>query len=458
MRSFQHRLGLALSLVCVYLLTGCDGGAKAVGSVSTQTRTPPKPNYEDELNKLNAAIEHGITLSARQSTDTLIPHEVVSLYQERARLTGKYDDYAKAEALLASLSAAPKPTPSHCLATAKLHYTLHRLKQASAALDTCPTTVEPTEVATMRADIAMYSGRYREAESIYRALVNEPGIAPNYIRLALLRKWLGAPGEAAALFEAAEKRYHGGSPTMLAWLKLQRGLVALDRGRLDEALALYRLATDALAGWWLIDEHIAEVLLLSGKTAEAKRLYESVVERTSAPEFMDALAVIESQQGNRDNAQQLQIKARAIYEQRLIAFPEAAAGHALDHFLQSQADAKLALSLAQKNFDTRPYGEAAVALAKAWILAGKPDRAVPLIETQLNKGWDTAEAYWVLWAARQKLGQQPQADQAKDAALRRNPHSEKMYFRVVAGDPKNPNVKNSTVPARVIAAGAKTVN
>ena len=26
---------------------------------------------------------------------------------------------------------------------------------------------------------------------------------------------------------------------MLAWLKLQRGLVALDRGRLDEALALY---------------------------------------------------------------------------------------------------------------------------------------------------------------------------------------------------------------------------
>ena len=177
MRSFQHRLGLALSLVCVYLLTGCDGGAKAVGSVSTQTRTPPKPNYEDELKKLNAAIEHGITLSARQSTDTLIPHEVVSLYQERARLTGKYDDYAKAEALLASLSAAPKPTPSHCLATAKLHYTLHRLKQASAALDTCPTTVEPTEVATMRADIAMYSGRYREAESIYRALVNEPGIA-----------------------------------------------------------------------------------------------------------------------------------------------------------------------------------------------------------------------------------------------------------------------------------------
>ena len=338
--------------------------------------------------------------------------------------------------MLASLSTGSKPPPSPCLAWARLHYTLHRLKLASAALVTCPSTVEVIEVAALQADIALYSGRYREAEDTYRALVNDVGLTPYYVRLGLLKKWLGAPGEAAAFLEAAEKRYHGGSSTMLAWLKLQRGLIALDRGRLDEALAMYRLASDALDGWWLIDEHIAEVLLLSGKTAEAKRLYESVIARTGAPEFMDALAAIELSDGNRDNANKLKLKARAIYEQRLIAFPEAAAGHALDHYLQDVADAKLALSLAQKNFDTRPYGEAAVALAKAWMQSGKPDRAVPLIETQLAKGWDTAEAYWILGEARQKMGQQREAEQAKAAALRRNPHSEQMYSRVIATDAK----------------------
>ena len=440
MRCFQHRLGVALSLCVVCLLTACDGGTKSAEPLSIQGKAQAAatstPTYAGELKKLNAGIEHGITLSARQPDNNLIPLDVVSLYQERARLTGNYDDYAKAEALLASLSTGPKPPPSQCLARARLHYTLHRLKQASAALITCPPTVEPTEVAALRADIALYSGRYREAEDTYRALVNDVGITPYYVRLGLLKKWLGAPGEAAAFLEAAEKRYHGGSPTMRAWLKLQRGLVALDRGRLDEALAMYRLASDALDGWWLIDEHIAEVLLLSGKTTEAKRLYESVIERTGAPEFMDALAAIERQEGNRDNANKLTMKARAIYEQRLIAFPEAAAGHALDHYLQNDTDAKLALSLAQKNFDTRPYGEAAIALSKAWMLAGKPDRAVLLIEAQLAKGWDTAEAYWILGEARQKLGQQREADQAKAAALRRNPHSEQMYLRVITEDAK----------------------
>ena len=440
MTRLQHRLGVTLSLVVVGLLAACDRSANVVASAPPQGKAnaavSQTPTYADELKKLTAAIEHGITLGARQADNTLIPLDVVSLYLERASLTGNYGDYSKAEALLASLATGPKPPPSQCLAWARLHYSLHRLKQASAALDTCPTTVEVIEVAALQADIALYSGRYREAEDTYRALVNDVGLTPYYVRLGLLKKWLGAPGEAAAFLEAAEKRYHGGSPTMRAWLKLQRGLVALDRGRLDEALAMYRLASDALDGWWLVDEHIAEVLLLSGKTAEAKRIYESVIARTGAPEFMDALAAIELSEGNRDNANKLTLKARAIYEQRLVAFPEAAAGHALDHYLHSQADAKLALSLAQKNFDTRPYGEAAVALAKAWTMAGKPDRAVPLIEAQLTKGWDTAEAYWILGEAHQQLGQQREADQAKAAALRRNPHSEQMYSRVIATDAK----------------------
>ena len=411
-----------LAASCDKVKTGSSAPAAAKAMVS-----PAKPTYARELENLDAGIRHGVALAAKQTGDTLLPLQVVALYQERARLTGNYDDYAKAEALLATLTAGPNPSAAVCLAQAKLHYTLHRLQQAGAALDGCTATADAAEVAASRADLALYGGRYRAAEDAYRALVNGSGNFGHYVRLGLLKKWQGSPGEAAALIEAAEKRYHAGAPIMLAWLKLQRGLVALDRGRFDEALAMYRLAADALDGWWLIDEHIAEVLLLTGKTQEAKKLYENIIERTGNPEFMDALAAIERADGKVDNAQTLTRKARAIYEQRLAAFPEAAAGHALDHFLQDPADAERALALAQKNFDARPYGESSIALAKAWMLAGKPERAVALIEAQLANGWDTAQAYWVLAEALQKSGKPQRADQAKAEALRRNPHSEKMY-------------------------------
>ena len=420
---------LWLGLVCFCVLTACDKAntGKPVATTANTATTSAKPTYKAELEKLNAGIEHGIALSAKQAGDTLLPLQVVALFQERARLTGNYEDYAKAEALLARQPAATRPSAALCLAQARLHYTMHRLKQASVALDSCPANVEPTDMVSLRADLALYSGRYRLAEEGYRALVNNSGIPSNYVRLGLAKKWLGSPGEAVAFLEAAEKRYHAGAPVMLAWLKLQRGLVALDRGRFDEALAMYRLATDALDGWWLIEEHIAEVLLLSGKTQEAKQLYEKIIERTGNPEFMDALAAIESTEGKVENAKKLRQRARAIYEQRLTAFPEAAAGHALDHFLQDTTTAAKALALAEKNFDTRPYGESAIALAKAWMLSGKPDRAASLIEAQLAKGWDTGQAYWILAETLGKLGHQQRADHAKAEALRRNPHSEKMY-------------------------------
>lgn len=425
---FNRGLSQWLGPLLFCLLAACDNTktTSPVPAVAKTALLPAKPSYSSEVKQIDAAIARGITLAAKQTGGTVMSLQVVALYQERARLTGNYDDYVKAEALLASV-AESKPSASFCLAQARLHYTLHRLKQAGVALDSCPTGVEPAEMASIRADLALYSGRYRAAESIYRALVNDAGTSSNYVRFGLLKKWLGSPGEAAALLEAAEKRYHAAAPAMLAWLKLQRGLVALDRGRFDEALAMYRLASDALDGWWLIDEHIAEVLLLSGKSQQARQLYENIIERTGNPEFMDALAAIEREAGREENAKKLTLKARAIYEQRLLAFPEAAAGHALDHFLQDHADAKFALVLAQKNFETRPYGESAIALAKAWMLAGKPERAVPLMEAQLADGWDTAQIQWVLGEALRNLGQLKRAEYARAEALRRNPHSEKMY-------------------------------
>jgi len=412
-------LGAALAVVA-----GCGRPESAPAPAA---KAAPAPGYERERAALDEAIAHGKALVAARPDDGLLPLEVVSLHLERARLTGDYADFARAGEALAARPPSAGTAAPHCLMQARLDYTLHRLEAARRGLAACPAGAESSEVAGLAADIAFQSGRYREAEAAYRALVNGVGTPTHFVRLAILRARTGSPAEAAALLEAAERRYHGGSATMKAWLRLQRGLVALDRGRLDEALALYRTAADFLPGWWLVDEHIAEVLALKGDTAAARELYADVVGRTGAPEFLDALAALEEAAGETAVAAKRRSEARSLYERRLAQFPEAAAGHALDHFLAEAGEAPRALSLAKANHAIRPNGEASIALAKAWLRAGQPARAVPLLEAEIAKGWDTPELHWVLAAALDRLGRRGPAEAARAAALARNPSAAALY-------------------------------
>lgn len=424
-RGSAGAIGLALAVLTA--AAGCERAEKPAAQAPAAAREA-KPAYATELAALTQGIESGLAHAKQKPDDGLVPMEVVGLYTERARLTGDYADYGRAQALIDAQPANALPAPGRCMAQARLHYTLHRLQRARTTLESCPPNTPPDEVAALRADIALHSGRYAEAGETYRALVNQSPGPQHFARLAQLRKVTGAPGEASALLEAAERRYHGRSATMKAWLKLQRGLVALDQGRLEEALALYRAAEAELPGWWLVEEHIAEVLQLRGDTARAKAMYESIVQRTGAPEFMDALAAIEQAQGGEARARELLDRARAAYEQRIAAFPEAAAGHALDHFLHRPEDAARALALAEGNFRTRPSGEAAVGLAKALLLADAPaKRAAAVIESQLAAGWDTAEARWILAIAHERAGKPREAERGRALALRQNPESPRMY-------------------------------
>ncbi|HSW14500.1 MAG TPA: hypothetical protein VLI06_16755 [Solimonas sp.] len=349
--------------------------------------------------------------------------ERVRLLLERARLSGDYADYARAGELIAQGGGE---SGFDCLPLARWHYALHRLEAASRALQRC-VAADPDERSAMQADIAFYSGRYREAEAVYREQLNRLDHSQAYVRMALLRARTGAPGEAMALFEAAEKRYHGDSAVMRAWLKLQRGLVALDQGRFDIAHALYLAAAEQLPGWWLVDEHLAEVQVLLGDNASARQAYQDIVRRTAAPEFMDALAPLEREQGHSDRAAELQVQARKLYEQRMVGFPEAAAGHALDHFLGSPGDEALALRMAQDNHRNRPYGEASIALARALLLNGRAAEAASRLQAELAAGWDTPELHWVLAQALAASGHKAPADAARQRALTGNPQAAALY-------------------------------
>jgi tetratricopeptide (TPR) repeat protein len=375
----------------------------------------------------NAAIASGEATVKGPISSALVPLELVRLYAERARLTGNYDDYARAEDLLARLEPQFKGADGFCLAKARLHYTLHRLSLAKQVLDGCPAVAGKVEDLQMRADIAFYTGRYKDAGIIYRALVNQVSSVQAYVQLALYSAKTGDPGEASAFFEAAENRYHGGSAVQRSWFALQRGLIELDRGRYDEARALFALADHRLPGYWLNEEHLAEVARLTGDTAGAKRGYEAVVRKTSAPEYLDALGSMEADAGNAPAARRLFDRAETIYAERARRFPEAIAGHALDHYLDVAPQPAKALTLAEANFGNRPHGDAAIALAKAYLLNARPRDAARLLQQQLAQGWDTAETWWVLSLAADAAGNPARARTAALEATRRNPNSARQY-------------------------------
>jgi hypothetical protein len=430
------RLSATLSLFFLCLLVGCGERSKdtalptviarednrAAAGATQPKRNPNQITYDREAATLDAAIDDAVRLIDKQPDNTLIALETVSLYTERARLAGNYDDYGKAQALLDATTARGNKASFPCLAHAKLHYTLHRLQAASAALDACPIMADPVEIAGLRGDIAFYSARYQEAEDVYRALVNQVGTTPQYFRLAMLRNKMGSPGEAAALLEAAEKRYHGGSATMKAWFKVQRGLIEWDRGQIDQALVLYAFASDELEGWWLIDEQIAEARRLKGDTAAAKALYESIIGRSGLPEHMDELARLLREGATPASAAEWIKRAETIYRARLKLLPEASVGHAVDHFLQFGTPAE-ALALARRNAELRPYGDAQIALAAALFRAGQAGAAAECIARVEASGWNTAQLHAIAAQINAALGRNAAADAQRAKALQMNRHT-----------------------------------
>jgi thioredoxin-like negative regulator of GroEL len=430
------RLSATLSLFFLCLLVGCGERSKdaalptviarednrAAAGAAQPKRNPNQITYDREAATLDAAIDDAVRLIDKQPDNTLIALETVSLYTERARLTGNYDDYRKAQSLLDAATARGNKASFPCLAHAKLHYTLHRLQAASAALDACPIMADPVEIAGLRGDIAFYSARYQEAEEVYRALVNQVGTTPQYFRLAMLRNKMGSPGEAAALLEAAEKRYHGGSATMKAWFKVQRGLIEWERGQIDQALVLYAFASDELEGWWLIDEQIAEAKRLKGDTAAAKALYESIIRRSGLPEHMDELARLLREGATPASATEWIKRAETLYRARLKLFPEASVGHAVDHFLQFGTPAE-ALALARRNAELRPYGDAQIALAAALFRAGQAGTAAECIARVEASGWNTAQLHAIAAQINAALGRNAAADAQRAKALQMNRHT-----------------------------------
>ena len=397
----HHRLAplstLALSLALPFAGAAC-GSEPASELGSTPYRFDRGAvTFDEALSQLDVSLT-GAEARARSQTDAWSPLAAVVGYRmARARLSGDLGDYERAEADLEQAFARAVAGGGPWLVAAQLHFTLHRLDEASAAVDRADAAVlidDPTRaaIAGLRGDIALQRGDMDEARSQLEMAESLDPTSSSASRLALWHWRSGDFAAAEAGYRSAMDRYRGLSAEARSWFHLQLGLLDLDRGAYDDALVHYLDANAELSGYYLVEEHVAEILVLTGEAEQARYIYDEVVERTDAPEFMDALAELHAEAGDAATSAAWVAAARERYEADIARMPDAAIGHALDHYL-SFGPAERALELAEQNYELRPNPGAEAQLALAQLGVGELDAAVERMDAALAGGWRSFELH-----------------------------------------------------------------
>ncbi|HEV2719203.1 MAG TPA: hypothetical protein VG323_04225, partial [Thermoanaerobaculia bacterium] len=263
------------------------------------------------------------------------------------------------------------------------NFKLHRLDAVDADLRLLDD--DTPGVAQLRADLAFQRGRYDEARRGYQHEIDIAGKWDDYARLAYLQSRSGDFAGAERSYAQAEEEISAKEMRSYAWVELQRGLLEFEQRHYDAALARYRRAERAYSGYWLIEEHIAEVLDRLGKKNESIAMYETIISTTNNPEYVNALARIT---GRND----LYAEADRLNAARFALYPEAAIGHMIRDALARPAARPDLVQLAQRNVALRPNAESKLLLARAYLKVNDRAAAARLVdEIVKTTPWRTPE-------------------------------------------------------------------
>ena len=388
-------------------------------------------SYADALAALDVTFRSFLEDAAKQPGSWMLLESAANTCLERAHLTGSYQDFALADSLFdRAFAVAPKGS-GPLLSRATFELSVHRLDAAEALIRAKEGAAIPTANSTIaihgaRADLAFERGDYAEAKRLIDRLMKEDPGSTNLFRLANYEWHLGDSRKVDRMLARAESLYAGTSDQYRAWFRAQRGDLAVDLGNYEQALARYQEAEDLFPGWWSNYARTAHVFALQGKTEQATFAYQDLISRTNLPEMMDALAMLYQAADEAAPLARWTAKARKLHDTRTARFPEAAVGHALQHFLRLEADTKEVVRLAERNRDLRPNGEAWTWLAQAYLRDGQTAAAGTAVDRVLALGWKTPETFATASLVRKAQSRANDAAKLEREAVALNPDAMKL--------------------------------
>lgn len=415
----KFSLKLFLLFLCLALIPSKNISA----DIDNHNANPVSYDYSlQDIDTRITALEKRVD---SRPNEWLIRERLISTAYEKALLTNNINDYQRVERELnAAIALAPKGSGPLMLA-ARFNYSIHRLDRAEeylAQIKKRPVlkTMEALYVLTMSSEIAFNRGEYSKALEGYRMCETlAPGTCIR--QLIIYYSKTGGYTEADALLKTALAQTSESDFRGRAWLNLQSGILAMERGQYEDARKYLHQADRAFPNWWLAREHIAEVYTLMNEDNGAQFLYEDIVSKTNLPQYMDALAAVYKRQGKEKEAAALIEKAASLWEEQLKIFPESASGHALDHFLDYNGDNKKILTLAENNFKTRPNAESKIYLAKAYLKNDQLKLAQEQIDSALESSYKSADLFDTAREIYSRLGDKVKSQSFKAACLRINP-------------------------------------
>ena len=390
-------------------------------------QTAPVPgDYASSVAALDAQIRSMDQDTSQRQNDWLNWEDLAVALHSRSRLTGSFDDLARAQVAMDRAFALARPGAGPHLTQALIHFSAHRLGKAQAALDaiarykSAPPLTEQADAEALRGDIAFYSGDMRTARGYYtqaEQLLAGEGTA---FRRAILAWRTGNRQEADRQFQLADRAVRVPTARGRANLLLQRAALALEFGDRAAAGKLVAEANRLYPGDWRTEMRKAQLAGLGGNMEQAIRELEAIAERTGEPDPMEIVAGLATTPGAAAKSRSWAARAGAIWRRRIAILPEASLGHALDYEL-ALGDPRQALVYAARNVRARPYGDALVGLAKAWLANGRADYAAALIARVNASEWNTVEQHLVGAEALALLGRGDEAEAERQKAIALNP-------------------------------------
>ena len=312
----------------------------------------------------------------------------------RAQLTGSAADLQATEATIERSLREIGPLTGLYLLKANLDFKQHRLKQADQDIAALSRFAGDARIVALKAGIDFQRGRYEAAKMGYLSAVEKDPTWDNLARLAYWQGKFGDPDLADRLYRQAAEQIYAKEMRAYAWVELQRGLLDLNRGRYDEAMAHYRKAEKAYSGYWLVDEHMAELLGATRRFDEAVRLYESVVARAPLPELRQRLGDLYLFMGKPEQASRWHGQALAGY------LDSAARGevnyyhHLAGFYADMRGDGAEAVKWAEKDLALRSNFATQDGLAWALYRAGRFAEALEQITRALSSGVKDAHLFF----------------------------------------------------------------
>lgn len=271
-------------------------------------------------------------------------------------------------------------------------------------------------------DVALQQGRIQDAETALREILSIRANWALWAQQAFLLDKSGLPERADQAYEAAEDLVSSKSMRDFAWLELQRGYLALKRGKAETAKQHYRQAMRAYSGYWLVIDFWAEWLATQRNFNTALALYRKLAVCTQRPEIYQTLGDLYLFLGYSTIAKAWHDKALNHYLQSVARGETQYYHHLASLYADAYFDGAAAIKWAQRDLSQRSNALTHDALAWALFRDGQFQEAVSQIRKALSFHWEDAHLYAHAGMIFLAAGLSEDAHQYLLKAKRINPH------------------------------------